>query len=81
MNWKRWKIGAIVAIVLSFFCALSGLAAGMHWQAFLAVFGTALVTHFGSFIKDHPIDQIQFDTDRFEKKDVSAKDANQTKTE
>lgn len=63
MKWKRWKLGALVSIALSLFVSLSGLAAGMGWKAFLAVLGSALFTHFGSFIKDHPVDSIDFDTE------------------
>jgi len=68
MKWKKWKIGAVVSIVLSLFVAMAGLAAGMTWRGFLSVFGMACVTHFGSYLKDHPTDQISFDTDQIEKK-------------
>jgi hypothetical protein len=64
MSWRRWKLGVLVSIVLSLIVAGTGLCAGMHWQAFVAVLCTALGTHFCSFIKDHPIEQISFDTDR-----------------
>ncbi len=63
MNWKRWKLGMVVAIVLSFIVAGSGVAAGMHWQAFISVLCTALLTHMGAFLKDHPIEQVSFDTE------------------
>jgi hypothetical protein len=63
MNWKAWKLGCAVSLVLSLFVALAGLVAGMEWRAFLAVFGAAAVTHFGSFLKDHPTDKIIFDAD------------------
>jgi len=63
VRWKQWKIGAIVSIVLSFFVAMAGVAAGMTWQAFIAVLGAALVTNFGAFIYQHPVEKIQFDTE------------------
>jgi hypothetical protein len=61
MRWRAWKLGCAVTIVLSLFVAMAGLAAGIHWQGFLAVLGAALVTHFGAFIKDHPVDSVVFD--------------------
>lgn len=63
MNWKKWKIGAAVSVILSLCVAMAGVAAGITWQGFLAVLGAALVTHFGSYIKDHPVDKITFDTE------------------
>lgn len=60
MSWRRWKLGAVVSVILSLFVAMSGVAAGAGWKTFLAVLGSALVTHFGAFLKDHPVDQIQF---------------------
>lgn len=62
MSWRRWRLGVVVTVVLSLIVAGAGLSAGMKWQAFLAVFCTALLTHFGSFLKDHPLEQITFDT-------------------
>lgn len=51
-----------VSVVLSLLVAGSGVAAGMAWQAFVAVLCTALLTHLGAFLKDHPVDSISFDT-------------------
>lgn len=67
MKWKQWKIGAIVSIILSLFVAMAAVTAGATWHVFVAVLGSALVTHFGAFIKDHPIDKISFDTETFTK--------------
>lgn len=50
-------------MLLSIFVAGAGLVAGMKWQAFVAVFCAAAVTHFGAFLKDHPVEQISFDTE------------------
>lgn len=63
MKWKAWRLGAVVSIVLSVFVAMAGVAAGMTAQAFIAVLGAALVSHFGAFIYQNPVDKIQFDTD------------------
>jgi len=51
-----------VALLLSLFVAMAAITAGAGWKIFLAVFGSACVTHFGSFIKDHPVDKITFDS-------------------
>lgn len=64
MSWKKWKLGVIVSLFLSLLVAGSGLAAGMKWQAFVAVFCTAALTHFGSFLQNHPVDDISFDTSK-----------------
>lgn len=61
--WRKWKLGIVVSIVLSLLVAGSGLAAGIKWQAFVAVLCTALLTHVGAFLKDHPVDAITFDED------------------
>ena len=62
MNFKAWKLGACIAIVLSALVAGSGLAAGMSWQSFVAVFCTAALTHFGAFVTQNPVDKIKFDS-------------------
>lgn len=62
MSWRRWKLGVAVAIMLSLFVAGAGVVANMGWKAFIAVFCAACVTHFGSFIKDHPVESITFDS-------------------
>lgn len=67
MKWKLWRLGALVSIVLSLLVAGAGLAAGVTWQAFVATFCAACLTHFGSYLMKHPVDQIQFDTETFVK--------------
>ena len=64
MNWKAWKIGAVVSVLLSLFVAMAGVAAGISWHQFLAILGAALSTHFGAYIKDHPTEKISWDTER-----------------
>ena len=59
MSWKKWKIGVVVALVMSAFGAGAGLVAGMKLQAFVAVFCANCITHFAAFLKDHPIESIQ----------------------
>lgn len=67
MSWRRWKIGLVVTVILSLLVAGAGLTVGMKWQAFVAVFCAACVTHFGSFLKDHPVESITFDTGEIRK--------------
>lgn len=67
MSWRKWKLGVAVALFLSLLVAGSGLAAGMKWQAFIAVLCSAAVTHFGAFLKDHSVDSISFNTETITK--------------
>lgn len=60
MNWKRWKIGIIVAFLLALLVAGSGVEHGSTWTSFLKVFCSAAGALFGAFLKDHPIDNIDF---------------------
>lgn len=62
MNWKQWKLGVLISLILSLLVSGSGLSAGMHWQAFVAVFCTSALTHLGAFLTQHPVDTISFDT-------------------
>lgn len=62
--WRKWKLGVAVSVVLALLVAGSGVAAGMHWQAFVSVLCMALLTHLGAFLKDHPVDAVTFDDDK-----------------
>lgn len=64
MAWKRWKLGCLVALVSSLFVAGSGLCAGMTWKTFIAVFCSAAITHFGAFLTKHPVEEVQFDSQK-----------------
>ena len=59
MRWSKWKRGAIVSAVLSLFVAMSGVAEGSSWKQFVAVLGAALVTHFGAYLTEHPVEKIE----------------------
>lgn len=59
MNWKKWKIGLVIAILCGVFSAGAGLVAGMQWQAFVAVLCASLLTHLLTFLKNHPIENIE----------------------
>lgn len=67
MSWRRWKLGILVSVILSLLVAGSGWTAGTKWQALIPIFCTAMLTHFVSFVKDHPVDRISFDTERLVK--------------
>jgi hypothetical protein len=51
-------MGCLVSLVLSLFVAGAGLSAGASWKVFLSVFCSAALTHLGSWLKDHPVEQI-----------------------
>lgn len=63
MKWRLWIIGAIVSFVLSLCVAMAGVAAGITWQGFVAVLGAALVTHFGAYVHQNPVNKIEFETE------------------
>jgi hypothetical protein len=60
MSWRKWKLGVAVTIFLSAIVAGSGYEQGMHFAILIKVFCTALLTHFLTFLKDHPTDAIDF---------------------
>lgn len=60
MSWRRWKLGAAVALLLSLLVAGAGVGAGGSWRVFVASFCTAALTHFFSFLKNHPVDAVDF---------------------
>lgn len=60
MNWRRWRLGILVALVLSGLVAGSALTAGCSWQVLVSVFCTAAITHLGAFLNEHPVEQIDF---------------------
>lgn len=68
MNFRKWRLGLGVAVLCGLLTAGAGLAAGMHWQAFLAVLCTSLLTNLLNFLKQHPIESIE-DTQFFRKED------------
>lgn len=62
ISWKRWKLGVIIAVGLSALVATAGLTTGTHWKTWLATFAVALITHFGAFQTQHPLESIELDT-------------------
>jgi hypothetical protein len=56
---KKWRVGLLLSVMFGFLCAGSGLAAGMKWQAFVAVLCTSLVTHIGAYLTKSPLDQVE----------------------
>lgn len=59
MNWKKWKIGFWIATGCGLLSAGASLVDGMHWKAFVAVLCTSLLTHWLTYLKDHPVDKVQ----------------------
>lgn len=62
MKWKRWKLGLIIASVLASFSALAAMSTGGSLANILSVLGMSLLTNWGAFLKDHPVDSIDFET-------------------
>jgi hypothetical protein len=58
-TWKKWRIGFWIAVLLGTLSAGAGLAAGMKWQAFVAVLCTSLLTHIGAYLMKSPLDDVQ----------------------
>lgn len=72
MKWKRWKLGIAVSVVLSLAVGGAGVVEGASWRTFVAVFCAALVTHLGAFLKDHPVDCVEFDEQTVAKGETGA---------
>ena len=62
MAWSKWRMGCAVSLVLSLFVAGAGLSAGASWKVFLSVFCSAALTHLGSWLKDHPVEEVDLGT-------------------
>lgn len=61
INWKAWRLGLAVSLLLSLLVAGAGLTEGMSWRAFTAVFCAAAVTHLGAFLYRHPVEEIEWE--------------------
>lgn len=68
-SWRKWRLGLVVAIACGLLSAGAGVMAGMKWQAFIAVLSTSLLTHLVTYLKDHPIENIE-DTTITKKEDL-----------
>lgn len=62
MNARKWKVGIFIAVLFGLLSAGAGLAAGMQWQAFIAVLCTSLATHLGAYLMKHPLESVEFET-------------------
>jgi hypothetical protein len=59
VNWKKWKIGLVIA----FFCSLLTAGAGlvdpeMGWRGFVAVFCTSCLTNLVNYLAKHPLENV-----------------------
>lgn len=61
MSKRKWKTGFNVALFFGLLTAGSGVVAGMHWQAFIAVLCTSLATNLSAYLMKHPIEEISDD--------------------
>lgn len=58
MTWNKWTVGLAIATFFGLLSAGAGLAAGMKWQAFVAVLCTSLATHLGAYLMKHPVEDL-----------------------
>lgn len=58
MNWKKWRIGLVVAVACGALTAGAGVSEGMGGRAFVAVLCTSLLTNLLNFLKTHPLDDV-----------------------
>ena len=61
---RAWLFGAAIALVLSALIGGAARYAGGDWEVFCAVFFSSAVTHFGAWMRQHPVESIVFDSDR-----------------
>lgn len=57
-TWKKWRVGLLLSILLGVLSGCAGLAAGMSWQAFVAVVATSLVTHIAAYLSKSPLEDV-----------------------
>lgn len=58
MNWKKWRIGLVIAIFCGVLTAGAGLMDSMSWKSFTAVLCTALLTNLLNFLRQHPVEAV-----------------------
>lgn len=64
INWRNWRLGLIVALLLSLLTAGAGLTEDMSWRAFIAVFCVSAITHMGTFLYQHPVEKVSWSLPR-----------------
>lgn len=62
MNFKRWKLGAAIAVITSILTGVVAWSSGMQWRAAAGLIAATFLKDFGLFSTKHPVDQISFDT-------------------
>lgn len=71
MNWRKWKIGLLVAMLTGALGGMLGLAVGIAWKAFWILLIKDIAKDTLLYIKSNPINTITFDTYRYTKDAVS----------
>lgn len=61
-NWRKWRAGFLMVILLSLAVAGSTALVGGNWKVFLAAFCAAFITNMERYLKTHPIEDIASDT-------------------
>ena len=62
MNWRNWKLGALVAVVMSLLSTGTSLNADTTWQQGIATFCIQCLSIFGAWQVQHPVDKITFES-------------------
>jgi hypothetical protein len=70
MNWKKWKMGLLVAIIAGIFQGLAGLAIGITLKQAGMLFALNVGASGALYLKDHPFDSVSFDTTHITKTEV-----------
>ena len=64
MNWKRWRLGLLVACLTGLFGALATLGVVKDiggWQQFLLILGIGISKDALLFLKQHPVENVADD--------------------
>jgi hypothetical protein len=71
MNWKKWKMGLLVAIGTGIFQALAGLVIGITLKQAGMLFALNVGSAGVLYLKQHPFDSVSFDTVHITKTQVT----------
>jgi hypothetical protein len=67
MTWRRWRIGFALVLLEALFVAGAGAVTGAHILTLVAVFCAAAAPRLVAWRKQHPEDEIVFDTQTYKK--------------
>lgn len=59
VNWKKWKMGLLVAFVTGLLTAGASISDDIRLMPIIRVFCVSLVATFGAYLKNHPVEEVQ----------------------